>query len=278
MIGAYAIIFGVGSVFIKEGVLTFPDLLTAMFGVMFAAMGAGNSGGLAVDAKKAALATRSLFALIDRKPRIADEGAAAVAAAAPAPAPRARGALALSHVTLAYPGRAGAAPALSDVSLNIPAGTFVALVGASGSGKSSIVSLLLRFYEPSEGEVALDGTPLRELPLAWARQQMAWVQQEPSLFNSSSACFGAPTPPPPLYAPSVFWPPPPPPHCAPSHHPPPSLPPPSPPPPQTAQSRTTSASPASPRRKRRATARQRRPRRRPRRCAAPRRPAARTAS
>jgi ABC-type multidrug transport system fused ATPase/permease subunit len=49
------------------------------------------------------------------------------------------------------------------------------------------VSLLLRFYEPTEGEVTLDGAPLRALPLAWARAQMAWVQQEPSLFNSSIA-------------------------------------------------------------------------------------------
>ncbi len=182
MIGAYAIIFGIGSIFIRQGVLTFPDLLTAMFGVMFAAMGAGNSGGLAVDAKKASLATRSLFALIDRKPLIGDGGAAPAA-----PTARARGELALSHVTLAYPGRVGALPALSDVSLTVPAGTFVALVGASGSGKSSIVSLLLRFYEPTAGEVTLDGAPLQTLPLAWARAQMAWVQQEPSLFNSSIA-------------------------------------------------------------------------------------------
>jgi ABC-type multidrug transport system fused ATPase/permease subunit len=80
------------------------------------------------------------------------------------------------------------------VSLSIPAGTFVALVGASGSGKTSIVSLLLRFYDPTGGSVALDGAPLRSLPLAWARAQMAWVQQEGALFADSimyNMCFPA---------------------------------------------------------------------------------------
>ena len=58
-------------------------------------------------------------------------------------------------------------------------------MGASGCGKSSLFSLLLRFYEPSSGEVAVHGSDIRTLPLEALRSDIAWVQQEPSLFNSS---------------------------------------------------------------------------------------------
>ena len=169
-----------GAVFINQGILNFQNLLTAMFGVMFAAMGMGNSNGMAVDGKKAAMATATLFGLQDRKPKIpalppSDATAAASSGAA---------ALSIKGVTLQYRGRAGAPPALNELSLDIPAGAFVALVGASGCGKSSVVSLLLRLYEPSSGSVTLNGVDIRALPLDKLRSQIAWVQQEPSLFNS----------------------------------------------------------------------------------------------
>ena len=175
-----------GAVFISQGILNFQNLLTAMFGVMFAAMGMGNSQGMAVDGKKAAMATATLFGLMDRKPKIpalppSDSAAASGGAAA----------LSIKGVTLQYRGRGGAPPALNDLNLDIPAGAFVALVGASGCGKSSVVSLLLRLYEPSSGSVTLNGVDIRALPLDKLRSQIAWVQQEPSLFNSVSCFFFA---------------------------------------------------------------------------------------
>jgi len=85
MIGTYAVIFGVGSVFIDQRILTFQNLLQALFGVIFAAMGMGQGQGMSGDVAKAALAARALFALIDRKPRLP---AAARAPGAPPP-PRA---------------------------------------------------------------------------------------------------------------------------------------------------------------------------------------------
>ncbi|MFO0090977.1 MAG: ABC transporter ATP-binding protein, partial [Armatimonadota bacterium] len=72
------------------------------------------------------------------------------------------------NVSFAYP---DGTLALRDVNFTIPAGTSLALVGPSGAGKSTIADLLLRFYDPTEGQILLDGTDLRELDLAWLRQQ-----------------------------------------------------------------------------------------------------------
>jgi ATP-binding cassette subfamily B (MDR/TAP) protein 1 len=202
MIGTYAILFGVGAVFISQGILTFQNLLTAMFGVMFAAMGLGNSGGMSVDAAKAASATSALFGLMDRKPKMSAlplEGGQVAAAAEEGS--RAGAALSIKGVTLQYRGRSGAPPALNALDLDIPAGAFVALVGASGCGKSSVVSLLLRLYEPASGSVTLNGVDIRAMPLEALRAKIAWVQQEPSLFNSSIAYnIGFPSHPPPSAA------------------------------------------------------------------------------
>lgn len=69
--------------------------------------------------------------------------------------------------------------------LDIPAGRIVALVGGSGSGKSTVISLIERFYEPHAGEVLLDGNNIRELDLKWLRQQVGLVNQEPALFATT---------------------------------------------------------------------------------------------
>jgi ATP-binding cassette subfamily B (MDR/TAP) protein 1 len=67
----------------------------------------------------------------------------------------------------------------------VPAGHTVALVGASGSGKSTVIALLERFYDPSAGEVMLDGVDIRRLRLKWLRAQMGLVSQEPALFATT---------------------------------------------------------------------------------------------
>ncbi len=72
---------------------------------------------------------------------------------------------------------------LSDFNLQVPSGKMIALVGASGSGKSTIVGLLERFYLPMEGQIFLDGKDISTLNLTWLRQNMAIVSQEPVLFS-----------------------------------------------------------------------------------------------
>lgn len=87
----------------------------------------------------------------------------------------------LKHV---YPSRPDTT-VLSDFNLDVPSGKMIALVGASGSGKSTIVGLLERFYLPMEGQIFLDGRDITTLNLRWLRQHMAIVSQEPVLFSTT---------------------------------------------------------------------------------------------
>jgi len=91
-------------------------------------------------------------------------------------------AIAFHHVSFAYTPRQ---PVLRDFSLNVPRGAIVALVGASGGGKSTAVALLQRFYEPDAGQVCIFGHDLREFDTALLRQQIAVVPQEVSLLMGS---------------------------------------------------------------------------------------------
>ena len=103
-----------------------------------------------------------------------------------APQPPLAGHVALQAVRFSYPERTQAT-ALDGVSLSIRAGEKVALVGASGAGKSTIASLILGHYQPSAGSVLFDGVDARTLGLAHVRSQMAVVEQEPALFSGSIA-------------------------------------------------------------------------------------------
>jgi ABC-type phosphate transport system ATPase subunit len=85
-----------------------------------------------------------------------------------------------------YPSRPEAV-VFNRFNLTVEAGTTVALVGASGNGKSTVVSLLERFYDPESGAVLLDGRDIRELNVQWLRNTMGLVSQEPVLFSSSIA-------------------------------------------------------------------------------------------
>ena len=88
----------------------------------------------------------------------------------------------LENVFFNYPSRSEQ-PVLEDVSLTIPANTTTALVGSSGAGKSTIVSLLQRFYDINKGSITIDGHDISTLDLQWLRQHIGYVQQEPQLFG-----------------------------------------------------------------------------------------------
>lgn len=87
-------------------------------------------------------------------------------------------------VNFSYPSRPEVI-IFNKLSLDIPAGKIVALVGGSGSGKSTVISLIERFYEPLSGEILLDGNNIKELDLKWLRQQIGLVNQEPALFATT---------------------------------------------------------------------------------------------
>ncbi|RDS80542.1 lipid A export permease/ATP-binding protein MsbA [Dyella monticola] len=121
-------------------------------------------------------AAENLFAIIDMPPEV-DHGTKALT--------RTRGDLRFEDVRLIYP--RGQFQALSGVDLHCAPGTVTALVGRSGSGKSSLVSLLPRFNEPSSGRVLLDGEDYETYTLASLRQQIAWVGQHVVLFDGTVA-------------------------------------------------------------------------------------------
>jgi subfamily B ATP-binding cassette protein MsbA len=96
---------------------------------------------------------------------------------------RAHGEVRFENVTLAYAGKP--TPAVANVDLHVTAGETLALVGASGSGKTSLVNLLPRFYSPTSGRILLDDIPLDDIKLADLRANIALVSQDVTLFNDS---------------------------------------------------------------------------------------------
>jgi ATP-binding cassette subfamily B protein len=117
------------------------------------------------------------FALLDEQPDVPERPDAR-------PLARAQGAVAFRAVSFAYgPDR----PVLHDVSFAIAPGTQFGIVGATGAGKTTLISLLTRFYDPVDGAILLDGTDLRDYRLADLRRQFAVVPQEPVLFSVSIA-------------------------------------------------------------------------------------------
>ncbi|HWV15925.1 MAG TPA: lipid A export permease/ATP-binding protein MsbA [Cellvibrio sp.] len=125
---------------------------------------------------KGVAAAESVFQLLD-EPGERDTGRQSLA--------RASGAVSFDNVSFAYEGQQDLA--LNNVSLQVNSGEVVALVGRSGSGKSTLVNLLPRFYEPTSGEIALDGVVLSDYPLKDLRSQMAFVNQQVTLFEGSVA-------------------------------------------------------------------------------------------
>ncbi len=101
------------------------------------------------------------------------------------PAGQVRGELQLDQVRFAYEG--GGSAALDGISLRIPAGDTVAFVGSTGGGKSTLVKLLLRFYEPQQGEIRIDGEPIETLNLQDLRRIIGYVAQDTFLADASVA-------------------------------------------------------------------------------------------
>ncbi|CAG8850267.1 12149_t:CDS:2, partial [Gigaspora margarita] len=92
----------------------------------------------------------------------------------------------LKNINFIYPTRPDV-KTLNNISLDVESGSTVAIVGSSGSGKSTIVSLMLRFYDPLSGDIFIDGRNIKSLNLTWLRRQIGFVSQEPVLFKTTIA-------------------------------------------------------------------------------------------
>jgi ATP-binding cassette subfamily B (MDR/TAP) protein 1 len=123
---------------------------------------------------RASAAANKAFAVIDREPHIARSGVEVPASVS--------GYIGISNVRFTYPSRPDV-QVLRGASIKIQPGGVTALVGGSGSGKSTILQLLLRFYEPDSGTITLDGTDIIDLDLRWLRQNIGFLPQEPHLYS-----------------------------------------------------------------------------------------------
>jgi ATP-binding cassette subfamily B protein len=151
---------------------------TAFYTYLMMLMGPMRMLGMSLGmAQRAVASGNRLFEILDRAPRITSPPEAPDLPPGP-------GAVEFRGVGLRYD---GGTPSLSEIDLEIPAGRTVALVGPTGSGKTSLVALLARLYDPTDGEVLVDGADLRSVEVSSLRRQIAFVADDPFLFSATVA-------------------------------------------------------------------------------------------
>ncbi|KAE8697979.1 ABC transporter B family member 12 [Hibiscus syriacus] len=178
MYSVYATSFYVGAQLVEHDHATFSDVFQVFFALTIASLAISQSSTFGSDSNKAKTAAASIFAIIDQRSKInpGDESGVILE--------NVKGEIELSNVSFKYPLRPDI-QIFRDLCLAIPAGKTVALVGESGCGKSTVISLLQRFYDLDSGHITLDGVEIQKLQLKWLRQQMGLVSQEPVLFNDT---------------------------------------------------------------------------------------------
>jgi ABC transporter fused permease/ATP-binding protein len=177
--GAYvamAVVLGYGGTLVAKGALTAGALTAFLVYTLLIALSFGALAELWAETMKGLGAAERVFELMDRVPGMPLSGGRAPAAC--------EGRIELEGVHFSYPTRPDMA-VLAGVDLVIAPGEVVALVGASGAGKSTVAALIGRLYDPGAGRILLDGQDLRELDPAWLRAQIGVVPQEPVLFSAS---------------------------------------------------------------------------------------------
>ncbi|MDJ0861529.1 MAG: ABC transporter transmembrane domain-containing protein [Gammaproteobacteria bacterium] len=177
--GAITVVLWVGGHDVLAGRITGGELSAFVFYAVLVAGSASALSEVASDLMRAAGATERLMQLLNSEPRIKTP---AVTEALPQPA---RGGVDIQNVTFHYPSRPNRA-ALEALTLSIEPGEKVALVGPSGAGKTTILQLLLRFYDPNSGVVRFDGVDIRQAELQALRSRLALVPQDPVIFGADA--------------------------------------------------------------------------------------------
>jgi ATP-binding cassette subfamily B protein len=176
--GAVGVILWIGGHDVVAGRITAGQLSAFVFYAVIVAGSAGTLSEVIGDVQRAAGATERLFELLAIEPEIR-------APEHPVPLPEPpQGTVALHDVTFHYPSRPET-PALAAFTLDVRAGEKVALVGPSGAGKTTVFQLLLRFYDPQQGMVTIDGVEVRAADPSQVRARLALVPQDPVIFAAS---------------------------------------------------------------------------------------------
>ena len=178
--GGVGLVLWIAGRTVLTGEMTGGEMTAFMFYAVVVAGSVGSLSEVYGDLQHAAGAAERVAELLEEKPALAP----APAAPQPLPEPQ-RGAVRIDRATFRYPARPDA-PALHGFSLDAAPGETVALVGPSGAGKSTVFNLLLRFYDPDAGSVALDGVDLREAALEAVRRSFALVPQDAVIFAASA--------------------------------------------------------------------------------------------
>ena len=169
----------IGARDVRSGVMSVGELVQF---VIYAIMVAGSVGALSEiwgELQRAAGATERLVELLNASDSVTDPVSPETISA------RVRGEVVFEDVTFSYPSRPDTA-ALDGVSLKVSAGETVALVGPSGAGKTTVIQLLLRFYDPQSGAIRIDGHDLQDMARSDFRSHIALVPQEPVIFATSA--------------------------------------------------------------------------------------------
>lgn len=168
----------VGGGMVSSGAITIGDLTSFLMYTAYAGSSMFGLSSFYSELMKGVGAASRLFELQDREPSISPTVGYPVA--------NARGPIQFKNVTFAYPTRP-AVKIFKNLDFTIPQGSNVAIVGPSGGGKSTIASLILRFYSPSEGQILIDGKDITTMNVKSLRRRVGIVSQEPVLFSGTIA-------------------------------------------------------------------------------------------
>lgn len=178
ILGAIGAMLWVGGQDVLAGVISGGDLAAFVFYAIIVAMSVGAISEVYGELQRAGGATDRLMELLAAESLIVDSPSSV------ALSQKNYGKVEIRALSFTYPSRQNQ-PALKNVSLLVPAGTSLAIVGPSGAGKSTLFDLMLRFYDPQQGGVYIDGVNIRDLTLEQLRGSIAIVPQLPTLFTGN---------------------------------------------------------------------------------------------
>lgn len=173
---SYGLALWYGSVLMGKEEASFKSVMKSFMVLIVTALAMGETLALVPDLLKGNQMVASVFEVMDRKTEVIGDVGEDVT--------KVDGTVEMRGVEFSYPSRPGVV-IFKDFNLKIHSGKSMALVGQSGSGKSSVIALILRFYDPTTGKVLIDGKDIKKLKLKCLRKHIGLVQQEPALFATS---------------------------------------------------------------------------------------------